>query len=429
MATAPVRALAPVRRSDMLAMYAFIVLGLPDGMIGTAWPAMRHSFHAPLENVGLVLLAATAGGVSTSSVAGIVMGRVGPRTTIMLAATSASLGAAVAVLAPSFPALVLAGLFLGMAAGLIDSAVNVMAALAGRARLLNLLHGFYGIGTTVAPLVVTAALLAVGSWRPAYGVLLVVELSLLSAWWWAGRRPPPGVGTPTPPGPAPLPVATSAPEEAGPQGPASGSGSGGPELWSAGAGRRRLALVVAMGLFVFLVYTGFEVGIGQWEPSYDRGPLHMGAGATGVAVFGYWAALTLARLSLAVPRRPPPPETVVRWGCLVAGAGVALVWWGPATWATLCGFVVIGAALAGVFPALVTLTPARVGESTARHVIGWQIGAAGLGGSVISALLGVIFQHAGFNWLGPCLAILAVVLWASSEALRRMGPLAPVAPT
>jgi fucose permease len=415
-------------------MYAFIVLGLPDGMIGTAWPAMRHSFHAPLEDVGLVLLAATAGGISTSSVSGLVMGRVGPRVTIMMAATSASLGAAVAVLAPSFPALVVAGLFLGMSAGLVDSAVNVMAALAGRARLLNLLHGFYGIGTTVAPLVVTAALLAVSSWRPAYGLLLLVELSLLAVWWWAGRRPVAVDEAPVPAGPAPpAPAAGVADADSpgpspGPDRPGPDSPGPGPDGPPALRSRRRLALVVAMGLFVFLVYTGFEVGIGQWEPSYDRGPLHMGAGATGVAVFGYWAALTLARLSLAVPRRPPPPETVVRWGCLVAAAGAALVWWGPATWATLTGFVVIGAALAGVFPALVTLTPDRVGERTARHVIGWQIGAAGLGGSAVSAVLGVIFQHAGFNWLGPCLGILAAVLWFSSELLRRLGPLAPAAP-
>ena len=68
-----------------------------------------------------------------------------------------------------------------------DSSLNTAVALAGRNRLLNVLHGCYGIGTTIGPLVVTAAILAV-SWRPAYAFLLVVEVVLVIGWWLAGRR-------------------------------------------------------------------------------------------------------------------------------------------------------------------------------------------------------------------------------------------------
>lgn len=395
-------------------MYAFVTLGLPDGMIGTAWPSMRRSFGAPLEEVGLVLLAGTVGAVATSSVSGLVVGRVGARVAIMVAAGLGALGGLVAAVSPVFPVLVAAGFLIGTAAGFLDSAVNTMVALSGRNRLLNLVHGCYGIGSTAGPLVVTGALLAVGSWRPAYGFLVGAELLVLAGWWWAGRHGlQTGQEAPKPDGHlAPVPVPAPAPAP----GQAEGAVSPAPPRAS------RLALVVATGLFVFLLYTGLEVGVGQWEPSYDRGPLHMGAGVTGIAVFGYWAALTVVRLGLAVPRHPPSQETVVRWGCLAALAGAAGVWWGPATWVTLTAFVVMGAGLAGVFPALVALTPGRVGEATARHVIGWQIGAAGIGGSVISALFGVIFQHAGFRWMGPCLLIVAVVLVVAAEGLRRLGP-------
>lgn len=172
---------------DAMAMYAFVALGLPDGMIGTAWPAVRRGFHAPLEDLGIVLLVATFGAIASSSFAGLVLVRLGIKRMIMLAGTIAALGAMGIILSPVLWAFVLSGTGIGIAAGFLDSAVNTAVALAQRNRLLNMLHGCYGVGTTIGPLVITAALLA-GSWRPGYGVLLAVELLMVAGWWLAGRR-------------------------------------------------------------------------------------------------------------------------------------------------------------------------------------------------------------------------------------------------
>jgi fucose permease len=183
-----------------------------------------------------------------------------------------------------------------------------------------------------------------------------------------------------------------------------------------------MAVTVALGLIVFMVYTGFEVSAGQWEPSFDRGPLHLGTGATGLATFGYWGALTAARFALAAPRRPLSQGAIVRWGCVVGLAGAMVVWWRPSTVVTLLGLVVIGGALAGVFPALVALTPSRVGEEMARHVIGWQIGAANIGGSAISAVFGAVFQHYGLKYFGPVLVVVAVLTLLGVLVLERAAP-------
>jgi len=386
---------------DALAMYAFVALGLPDGMLGTAWPAVRHSFDVPLEGLGVVLLAGTVGAVAVSAVAGLVIARLRIAGTVMLAGAVASLGALGLLVSPAFWVFVVAGTALGVAAALIDGAINSAIALAGRNRLLNLVHGCYGVGTTIGPLVVTAAVLAL-SWRMAYGFLFVADIALVGGWWLAGRQGgggPSAVEAPQPPSPARSAAAL-------------------PPVANRRA-RLRLATVVALGLFVFMVYTGLEASAGQWAASFDRGPLHLGAGATGLATFGYWGALTLVRFGLAVPRRRIAPVAVVRWGCATATVGAALVWWRPATVVALLGLVVIGAALAGVFPALVALTPSRVGEEMARHVIGWQIGAAWIGGAGISAGLGVVFQHDGLKNFGPALLVVAVLLMIGSVALER----------
>ncbi|MGA3221427.1 MAG: MFS transporter [Acidimicrobiales bacterium] len=390
---------------DAMAMYAFVALGLPDGMIGTAWPAVRRGFHAPLEDLGVVLLVGTFGAIASSSVAGLVLGRLGIKRMIMLAGTIGALGAVGIILSPVLWAFVLSGTGLGIAAGFLDSAVNTAVALANRNRLLNMLHGCYGVGTTIGPLVITAALLA-GSWRPGYGVLLAVELFMVAGWWLAGRR----LEARPPLGPVPA-------EEV-----RAGRAPAVPRVMGPALSRRRAALTVALGLLVFMVYTGFEVSAGQWEPSFDRGPLHLGTGATGLATFGYWGALTVARFALAAPRRPLSQAGIVRWGCVVALGGAAVVWWRPSTVVSLLGLVVIGGALAGVFPALVALTPSRVGEEMARHAIGWQIGAANIGGSAISAVFGAIFQHYSLNDFGPALVVVAVLVLLGALVLERAAP-------
>jgi fucose permease len=421
----------PRQAVDAMAMYGFVALGLPDGMIGTAWPALRTGFGVPLDGLGIVLLLSTAGAVCTSSVAGVVLSRIGLRPTVMLAGTIACLGALGAALSPAFWTFVLAGTAIGVTAGLLDSSLNAAVALSGRNRLLNALHGCYGIGTTIGPLVVTAAILAV-SWRPAYGVLLLVELGLVGGWWVVGRRGP---------GPA-LPATDRSPEDLDaqvalpghvPDGVPGTTGAApalerglepglvpeaktGPEARP----RRRFATIVAIGLFVFMVYTGFEVSAGQWGPSFDRGPLHLSAGATGIVTFGYWAALTVVRFALAAPRRPLSQRLIVNLGCAIAIIGAALVWWQPAPIVAIIGLIVIGGSLAGVFPALVALTPGRVGEEMAHHVIGWQIGAASIGGAAITAAFGAVFQHYGLDKFGPALVITAVLSMAGVLVLERV---------
>ena len=206
----------------------------------------------------------------------------------------------------------------------------------------------------------TAAILT-GSWRPAYLTLTVLDLVIAgSAGCVSRRRARSRVrGRPAEQG-----SGRSKPLPAAPR-------------WS----RRRYGTVVATGMAVFFLYTGLEVGAGQWEASFCRGHLNLSATATGLATFGYWGALTAVRISLALVPRPVPPRTVVRCGSVLAVIAAAIIWWQPGTAVTVLAFAVLGGALAGVFPALISLTPGRIGERRAQHVIAWQVGAAAAGGA------------------------------------------------
>jgi fucose permease len=415
-----------------------MVLGLPDGMLGPAWPVMRETFGAPIADLGLILLVSTAGSVAVSAFVGWLIRRIGVPALLATAGICAALGGAGFALAPGLWLILAVAVLVGVAAGMMDGGLNTAIGLAGRPRLLNLLHAAYGVGTTIGPLLITVAIVT-GSWRPAYAVLSALDL-VIAALWLRQRRsdrlraalepatsasPPAPTRTaapeaPTNPSTSVDPVSPKVP--ANPTSPNPEAGNPHPsEGWS----RRRASAAVIAGMVLFFVYTGVEVGAGQWEASYCRGHLGLSASAAAIATFGYWAAFTGARIVLAVLPRQLELVRIIRWGSVLGVVGAAAIWWQPDRAVALAGFIVLAGGLSGVFPALIGLTPARIGHRRAEHVIAWQVGAAAAGGSGLSAFLGLLIGLNGLQILGPALTIGAVLLIVANYVLARVAPIAP----
>ena len=402
-------ATATDRKFELLSLGSFVVLGLPDGMLGTAWPAMRHSFGQPVGVLGLILLVNTIGSVAVAAVVGRLIQRIGAAAVLAIAGVCAAVSGIGYAVAPGLWLVLSVGPLTGAAMGMTDGGLNTAVALTGRTRLLNLLHGFYGVGTAIGPLLVTGAIIA-GSWRPAYLVLAVFNL-VAATCWIAYRRSVPG------------PAARDA-ERAGTDGPGRADNPADSAEPAAGWSRRRVVAVLALGLIVFFIYTGLEVSAGQWETSFLRGHLGLSASAAGLAAFGYWGALTAVRIGLALPARPVRAQVVIGSGLLVAIAACGVIWWQPGVVATVLAFAVLGASLAGVFPALIAVTPQRIGQERAQHAIAWQVGAAAAGGSGISAVIGLLIDRTSLAVLGPAIVVLAVALFAANLALSRLAPIA-----
>ena len=392
-----------VRSVDVLSLGSFVLLGLPDGMLGTAWPSMRATFGAPVGDLGLILLIATAGSVLATAFVGPLIRRLGVPALLAVSGALAALGYAGYAVAPGLWLVLSVSVLLGVSAGMMDAGLNTAVALTGRHRLLNLLHGAYGVGTAIGPLVVTVAILT-GSWRPAYLVQLSLDV-VMAVLWLRQRRLDRAQAETAEAAPARAPASDPHPAA----------------RWS----RRRYGAVVVAGMSVFFVYTGLEVGAGQWEASFSRGVLHLSAAATGLAAFGYWGALTAVRIGLALLPRPIPPQAVVRWGSGIAVLAAAAIWWRPDVAVAVVGFVVLGGSLAGVFPALIALTPVRLGEQRAHNVISWQVGSAAAGGAGLSAVIGLLIGTTSLAALGPAVTVLALIVVAFELVLNRLAPVHP----
>lgn len=379
-------------------LFAFVVLGLPDGMLGVAWPALRSHFDQPLGGLGELLVAALVGYLAVTSAAGRLLARLGTGTVLVSSAVAGSAGTALFVLAPTWGWLVVGAVLIGVAGGGLDSALNTVMALAGRVRLVNLIHAAYGVGAALGPLAVTASLAATSSWRSAYGALFLLEGALVVVWTVLRHRFGPVRRVPR--------SARTAGER------------------PAGDHRRRSLLVLS--LLVFFCYTGLEVGVSSWSASYLRGPGGLSATVAGVVVFLYWAALTAGRAGAAALGSRLDPGWAARLGVAGSAAGAAVVWADLGDVPTVVGLVVMGLGLGPIFPALLNLTPARLGSITALDAIGWELGAASAGGAALSALMGLVLQLAGLDLFGPLLLGLAVVLGTLNVVVERLG-LSPTA--
>ena len=185
--------IVPVRTATVvigLQIALFVTLGLPDGALGVAWASMRGSFERPLGDLGMVLVLNTVGYLAGSTSAATAARRVGTPVTMTASTAVAAAAMTLWVATGSWTVLLVAALVLGVSRGTIDAGLNAYVALHGGVRRLGVLHGSYGIGTSLGPLLVLASL-ATGTWRPAWIVIGGLDLVIaVLGWRWRRLWPP-----------------------------------------------------------------------------------------------------------------------------------------------------------------------------------------------------------------------------------------------
>jgi fucose permease len=359
---------------------AFLGLGLPDGVLGVAWPSLRRSFALPMSQLGLLLSAGAVGYLGSSVASGVLVARLGLGRLLAASSAATAVSAFGCALAPHWGVVIASAVVAGLGAGAIDAGVNAFAAARLSPRWTTWLHASYGVGAALGPLLTGAVLAVTGSWRLAYAAIGLV-LALMTVTF---------AGT-----------ATRWTVDTGPARPA----PAGPAFVDA---LRRPA--VRSSALLFFVYAGLEVGAGQWAYTWLVEGRHVatGAGAAWLAV--YWGSLTAGRVALGALTSRVPAETLLRASLATVPAGVLVLWAGVGPSAGAVGLLLLGLALAPIFPLLIATTPARVGAPHATHAIGFQVAAFYVGTAVLPGAAGLLARRLGLDALGPFLLATAVVL-------------------
>ncbi|MBL9126567.1 MAG: MFS transporter [Verrucomicrobiales bacterium] len=390
----------PVHRGSgvariLLVFVAVVSLGMPDGLLGVAWPSVRDAFSRPLDSLGALLLAFTAGYLTSSSLSGYAIARAG--VAWLLAGSCALTGLSLIgyTLAPGWGTLVGLAVATGLGAGAIDGGINTYVASPYGERLMHWLHASWGIGITLGPLVMTTGLERFHSWRWGYVVVGAAQIGLgaffactLPLW----RDPPASHAADHE---KPLidfrtPLADTLRH---------------PPVWGS--------------VLLFFLFSGAEATAGMWTYTLLTESRGMAPKVAGILVGAYWASFTLGRIVAGLYAARLGTPSVIRYNLAGAGVAAALYAWNPSWFLGHAGLLLLGLFIAPIFPGLVSGTSERVGRRDAANTIGLQIGAAGLGAALIPGLAGTLARRSNLEIVPLYLVALVAFLLALDLGLRR----------
>lgn len=378
----------------LIAYLSFVSLGLYDGLLGVAWPSIRQTFGVPLDALGVILAAGTAGFFIVGANSGWITSRLGLGALLVLGNGLRIGGILGIALAPSWWGVAGAALVVGMGTGAHDAGFNTYVALNHSPSRMNWLHACYGIGTTLGPTLLLAAA-TLGTWQLSYGAIALLQgtltlyVVLTLGQWRAG------------------------PESAAPR--------PGPTRQTGASHALRLP-VVWLGIILFFTFVGVEASAGQWSYTLFTEGRRTAPATAAFWVSLYWGSFTVGRILLGAIADRIETSHLLQGGVLATLAGTILIWWNPQGWVSFAGLTLMGVGIAPLYPGLVAITPGRVGPEHAPHAIGFQVAAASLGFSLIPGLAGVLADNLGLSALPPFLtgmALLVVVLYQASSLIAR----------
>jgi fucose permease len=147
-----------------LAYLGFVSIGLPDGLLGVAWPSIRASFGLPLDALGMLLVTFTIGYLLSSFSSGRLLAHMNVGALLALSCLGTALSLLGYASVPQWWMMVVLGILAGLGAAAIDAGLNTYAATHFSTRSVNWLHACYGVGATIGPLLMTGVLMADRPW-------------------------------------------------------------------------------------------------------------------------------------------------------------------------------------------------------------------------------------------------------------------------
>lgn len=374
---------------------AFIGLGLPDSLLGAAWPMIYPQFGVPVSSMGLISMIISAGTILSSLNSSRLTRALGAGKVTLLSTVLTALALLGFGMSRSLWQLCFWAVPYGLGAGSVDAALNNYVALHYASRHMSWLHCMWGVGTIIGPSLMSAALTGGHGWSGGYLLTalvqgLIVAVLLLSLPLW---------GRPT-------------------------SGNGSETETAALSLREVLAIPGAKEVMLcFFGYCALESTAGLWAASYltlaRNIPAETAAGFAALFYLGITAGRAVS--GWIAPRLGD--DGMIRLGLWGIGLGLAaLLLPGPAV-VSLAGLVIIGLGCAPIYPSIIHSTPAHFGAHRSQAVIGVQMASAYVGSMAMPPLFGLMARQitpALFPFY--LLVLLGLMAWMHHRLVHKATP-------
>ena len=370
---------------------AFISLGLPDALLGSAWPSMYPAFHVPVSYAGIISMIIAAGTVISSLQSDRLPKKLGTGkiTAISVATTAVALfGFSVS---HSFIALCLWAVPYGLGGGSVDAALNNYVALHYESRHMSWLHCMWGIGAAGGPVIMGWAL-AGSTWQNGYRIISILQIVLTAVLIFS------------------LPL-WQTPADAG----------AGEEFTPEHRTISELLKVpgVPEVMLCFAFYSGVEGIAGMWAASYCT--LTRGLDAMTAASWAslFYVGITVGRFFSGFLTMKFNDQQMIRMGQLLNAVGIVLILLPFGNALLPVGLVVAGLGCAPIYPSIIHETPSNFGKNLSMSMTGLQMAAAYTGSTLLSPIFGVLAQNITMKLYPFVLLLMLVLMTVFSEQLHR----------
>lgn len=371
---------------------SFISLGLPDAMLGAAWPSMSLTVNRSLADLGLVSMISTLGAVISSLLSSRLIDRFGTGKVMVGSVLLTALGLLLYSFSGSYLVVCLLAFPLGMGGGAVDTGLNGFVARNYKASHMSWLHFMWGVGATLGPLIVGTAIKRTGAWPQGYltaailqGILLCVLLFSLPLWKKAEKQEL--------------------------------SHHGVPKKLSLSETLKIPGLKTAMLAFFCMV--GFEYTGSVWAASFLEEQKGFDAASAALLSSIYFLGTTLGRGFSGFIAMRIDSRRMIRFGILLAFFGALLLALPLPRTISLIGYLFLGLGNAPLFPSMTFLTPRRFGTGLSQAVIGMQIAAAYFGSTLMPPLTGLIVRSLSLKVVPFMLLFLIAGAWYFTQRVDK----------
>ncbi len=370
---------------------AFISLGLPDSMLGAAWPTVRIDLSLPIAGAGLISMIISGGTIISSIQSGKLIQKLGTGKLTLISVFMTAMALLGFSFSQNYVWLCLVAIPLGLGAGAVDAALNNFVALHFSARHMSWLHCFWGIGATAGPVIMSVAISQNGSWQKGYLSVAIIQICLV------------------------IILLVSLP------------------LWRLFGENGQKDIIVEnqnqlvfrlpgirSALLGFFFYCALETTAGLWGASYLVQTKGVSADVAAGWISMYYLGITIGRLINGFITAKWSNPVLIRSGQFIIGIGAILLLISNQTYVNLLGLILIGMGCAPIYPSMLHETPVRFGKNNSSKLMGVQMAFAYIGTTLVPPAIGVLSGVVGIQFYPIFILVLLIVMFVSSEKINKI---------
>ena len=371
----------------------FISLGLPDSLLGSAWPVMHEQISVPVSYAGIISMIISIGTVISSLMSDRLQRKLstGKITAISVAMTAAALfGFSIS---HKFWMLILWSVPYGLGAGAVDSVLNNYVALHYTSKHMSWLHCSWGVGASISPYIMSFALLKIGNWNSGYLIVSIIQIVLS------------------------IIIFMSVP------------------LWQSSSAvtddhkvasehikfKEIFSISGAVPCFLtFFGYCSLELTTSLWASSYLVQNREISAEIASGCASLFYLGITAGRAVNGFLAIKYSDRTLIRLGLAIIFSGIILLLIPFGSLCAMIGFVAIGLGCAPVYPCIIHMTPDIFGKEKSQAIMGVQIACAYCGFCIMPPLFGLIANHITIALLPVYLMVLLLLMVIMHEKVIKI---------